>query len=95
MFAHQRLDVGNHYGVKNAAEVRGVLEASRNVLAVFQGHSHANDHKEIEGIHYCTLVAMVEGPVASANGYSIVEIDNGGTIRISGFRKQASYAWPG
>ena len=61
MFAHQRLDVGNRYGVRNANEVRGVFEESGNVLAVLQGHSHKNDHNEIAGIHYCTMVAMVEG----------------------------------
>ena len=54
VFAHQRLDVANDYGVKNAAEVRKVLEGSGKVLAVFQGHSHKNDYKEIGGIHYCT-----------------------------------------
>ena len=70
VFAHQRLDVSNHYGVKNSAEVRNVLEASGNVLAVFQGHSHKNDPNEIGGIHYCTLVAMVEGSGAENNGYS-------------------------
>ena len=61
VFAHQRLDVENNHGVKNAADVRAVLERSGKVRAVFQGHSHKNDHEEINGIHYCTLVAMVEG----------------------------------
>ena len=61
VFAHQRLDVSNNHGVKNNADVRKILEDSKRVLAVFQGHSHQNDLKEIGGIHYCTLVAMVEG----------------------------------
>ena len=61
VFAHQRLDVSNHYGVRNADSVRKLFEESGRVLAVFQGHSHKNDHNEIGGIHYCTLVAMVEG----------------------------------
>jgi predicted phosphodiesterase len=94
VFAHQRLDVSNHYGVKNAAAVRKVLEGSGNVLAVFQGHSHKNDHKEIGGIHYCTMVAMVEGKGSESNGYSLVKIGSAGTIEISGFRKQANYDWP-
>ena len=59
VFAHQRLDVSNHYDVKNAAEVRKLLEKSGKMLAVFQGHSHKNDYKDMGGIHYCTLVAMV------------------------------------
>jgi len=95
VFAHQRLDVDNHYGVKNAAEVRRVLEESGKVLAVFQGHSHRNDHKDITGIHYCTLVAMVEGSGAENNGYSLVAIADDGTIHVQGFRKQADYMWQG
>jgi hypothetical protein len=54
---------------------------SDKVLAVFQGHSHKNDPKEINGIHYCTLVAMVEGSGAENNGYSTMDILDGGTIR--------------
>lgn len=93
VFAHQRLDVSNHYGVKNAAEVRKLLEESGRVLAVFQGHSHRNDHKEIAGIHYCTLVAMVEGSGAESNGYSVMSLATDGTIGIEGFRRQARYDW--
>ncbi len=94
VFAHQRLDVSNHYGVKNAAQVRKRLEESGKVLAVFQGHSHKNDHNDIAGIHYCTLVAMVEGSGAESNGYSLMNIAGDGTITIKGFRKQAQYDWP-
>jgi alkaline phosphatase len=94
VFAHQRLDVGNHYGVKNAADVRKVLEKTGNVLAVFQGHSHKNEHREIDDIHYCTLVAMVEGSGAENNGYSVMSLTLDGTIQVTGFRKQVKYAWP-
>ena len=93
VFAHQRLDVDNNYGVKNAGAVRKILEESKKVLAVFQGHSHKNDHKEVAGIHYCTLVAMVEGSGEKNNGYSTMDIFKDGTIRITGFRKQSSYEW--
>lgn len=93
VFAHQRLDVANNHGVKNQAQVRQILEASGKVLAVFQGHSHQNDLNEIAGIHYCTLVAMVEGSGKVNNGYSVMEISPGGTIRLTGFRKQVSRQW--
>lgn len=95
VFAHQRLDVSTHYGVKNCVEVRRALEAGGNVLAVFQGHSHQNDLNNINGIHYCTLVAMVEGSGETNNGYSTLEIDPDGTLRLSGFRNQDNYEWPG
>ncbi len=94
VFAHQRLDVANNHGVKNNAEVRKILEDSGNVQVVFQGHSHKNDLKRIGGIHYCTLVAMVEGSGESNNGYSVMEIDDDDNIRITGFRNQHSHRWP-
>ena len=93
VFAHQRLDVSNNHGVKNCQAVRKILESSGHVLAVFQGHSHQNDVHEIGGIHYCTLVAMVEGSGMENNGYSIVDLSIDGTIMVKGFRKQANYLW--
>lgn len=93
VFVHQRLDGENDHCVKNAGEVRKVLETSGGVLAVFQGHSHKNDLSNIRGIHYCTLVAMVEGSGPQNNGYALMDVLEGGAIRVSGFRKQATYAW--
>lgn len=93
VFAHQRLDVSTDHGVKNCPEVQKVLEESGKVLAVFQGHSHQNDLKDIGGIHYCTLVAMVEGSGSENNGYSVMEIAPDSTIRLTGFRKQSGYDW--
>ncbi|MEM0925699.1 MAG: alkaline phosphatase [Planctomycetota bacterium] len=93
VFAHQRLDVSNHHGVNNCAEVRKVMEDSGTVLAVFQGHSHKNDLNDIGGIHYCTLVAMVEGSGDAHSGYSSLSLTGDGTIEIEGFRKQRSYHW--
>ena len=93
VFAHQRFDVGSPYGVKNAAEIRTILEESGNVIAVFQGHSHHNDYKEINGVHYCTLVAMVEGAGVENNGYSTLEFAANGDVRVQGFRKQKHHHW--
>ncbi len=93
VFAHQRLDNGGAHEVKNAADVRKLLESSGRVRAVFQGHSHKNDHQEIAGIHYCTLVAMVEGAGPDSSGYSLMDVLADGTIRLTGFRKQDNYTW--
>jgi alkaline phosphatase len=93
VFAHQRLDVGSPYGVKNAGKVRTILEESGNVVAVFQGHSHKNDYQEINGVHYCTLVAMVEGAGVENNGYSTLEVAANGNVRVQGFRKQKHHTW--
>ncbi|WP_169977864.1 metallophosphoesterase family protein [Tautonia rosea] len=93
IFAHQRLDDPGPHGVRNAEVVRDILEASGKVRAVFQGHSHQNDLREMGGIPYCTLVAMVEGSGADQNGYAVVDLLDDGTIRVDGFRRQSDYAW--
>lgn len=93
VFVHQRLDVEPPYGVSNAPEIRQILEESGRVLAVFQGHHHRGDYQEIRGIHYCTLAAMIEGPGPESNAYAILDILPGDTLRLTGFRKQRSYAW--
>ncbi|MCG6158135.1 metallophosphoesterase [Rubinisphaera margarita] len=93
VFVHQRLDVSNSYGVKNASEVRQVFEESGKVLAVFQGHSHKNDLKDINGIHYCVHRAMVEGSGPENNGYSMLDVFADGSIRVTGFREQQDYQW--
>lgn len=95
VLAHQRLDVADDYGVKNAADVRRVLEGSGKVLAVFQGHSHKNDYKEIGGVHYATLVAMVEGAGAASSGYSTVAVKADGSVIVTGSHRQKGYEWAG
>lgn len=88
MLAHQRLDADKAHAVRNAPEVRALLEKSGKVLAVFQGHSHRNDYQQIAGIHYTTLVAMVEGSGAENNGYSMLDVLADGSLRLQGFRRQ-------
>lgn len=93
VFAHQRFDVANNHGVKNAKKVREIFESTGNVVAVFQGHSHQNDLKEIAGIPYCTLVAMVEGSGLEKSGFGVIEVDSLGNLKLQGFRQQKNRAW--
>ncbi|MEN3941375.1 metallophosphoesterase [Prosthecobacter sp. SYSU 5D2] len=90
ILAHQRLDLDAAHAVKNAAEVRALLEKSKKVLAVFQGHSHKNDLQEINGIPYCTLAAMIEGTGPENNSYTLLDILPDSSLRLNGFRKQTS-----
>ena len=91
VFVHQRLDIEGDFGVKSASSVRKILEESGNVLAVFQGHSHENEHAEINGIHYCTLAAMIEGSGPDNSAYGILSVYEDGTLKLKGFRKQKDY----
>ncbi|MCF7784481.1 MAG: metallophosphoesterase [Prosthecobacter sp.] len=90
IFAHQRLDMDKAHAVRNAAQVRALLEKSGKVLAVFQGHSHKNDYQQIASIHYTTLVAMVEGSGAENNGYTMLDVMADGSMRLNGFRRQTN-----
>jgi len=90
VFIHQQLDgEGSHY-VKNANEVRHILQESNRVLAVFQGHNHAGHYSHLENIHYYTLKAMVEGTGERNNSYAIVEVYDNHDIVVSGYRRAMS-----
>lgn len=89
IFVHQRLDDDqNPHCVKNALIVRQILEESEKVMAVFQGHEHRGAYSQINGIHYCTLQALVEGSGLENNAYSLIHIHEDGLIKIDGLGKQ-------
>lgn len=73
VFVHQNLDtgVGIEYRIKNAPEIREILEKSGKVKRVIQGHYHPGHDMTIAGIPYHTVPAMCEG---YENRYEIMEI---------------------
>jgi predicted MPP superfamily phosphohydrolase len=94
IFIHQQLDGEGDYSVKNAAEVRHILERSGKVLAVIQGHRHEGQLNIMSHIPFYTLKAVVEGSGAGNNSYALVEIDRDFNIMITGFRKAVSLRLP-
>ena len=77
---------GRHF-INNASEVRQILERSKKVLAVFNGHQHTGRYNIINDIHYYTLKAVVEGQGTENNAYAIVEISADNNIVINGYRR--------
>lgn len=94
VFVHQRLDGEGDVFVTNAEQVRTLLETSGKVLAVFQGHHHQGAINQINGIHYYTLKAMVEGSKRDQNAYAIADLDAEGDITITGYRRAVSKDLP-
>ena len=93
VFIHQTLhNDGYRHCVLNAPEVRAVLESHGDVRAVFQGHMHFNQHVAINGIHYITLAAMVNGRTRESNPYGVVSLAGDGTVSFDGC-DQRDYAW--
>jgi len=90
VFIHQLLDGKGAVYVKNAPEVRRVLQESDRVLAVFQGHHHEGAYSRIEGIHYYTLTGVVEGSGLENNSYAIVELKRDHDLIVTGYRKAVS-----
>ena len=90
VFVHHRLDLAddNVYAPASSAKTRRILEESGKVRAVIQGHSHDSTYASINGIHYCTLRALVEGSGAANNAYAILNVFKDGTIRLDGFGAQ-------
>ena len=78
VLSHALLDDGQgDHMVRNAHEVRAILEDSGKELVVLQGHKHCGDFSRQKGIPYYTLKATVEGEeqtycwVVSAKGDSM------------------------
>ena len=79
--SHQRIDCAGKYSVKNDVAVREVITLSGKVKAVFQGHRHEDDLKQIEGTAYYTLGAHVEEA-----GPAVVTLDAKGVRLVRDFR---------
>ncbi|MEW4453436.1 metallophosphoesterase [Bremerella sp. JC817] len=94
VFVHQRLDLDapNHYAIGQSAAIRKILVDSKKVQAVFSGHSHANFHTSLQGIHYTVIRAVVTGSGQSNNGYALVNLFEDGSLKIEGKREQAAYS---
>jgi hypothetical protein len=90
VFIHQLLDGTGSVYVKNASEVRQILEASGKVLAVFQGHHHPGAYSYISGIHYYTLKGVIEGHGEDNNAYAIVDVHPDQNLTVTGYRKASS-----
>jgi predicted phosphodiesterase len=86
LFIHQILcDQNDHHGVKNADQVRQILEQHGHVLIVFQGHNHSGSHKTINGIHYVGIHPMVVG---ESNAYGELTLSSSGKLTLKGYGRQ-------
>lgn len=92
VFCHQCLAGNVHrlHIVKNAKDVRAVLEKSGKVKAVFTGHMHSGAIDRIGGVTYYSLRALVMNSGPEENAYALADVFADGSMRITGFRKAAN-----
>jgi 3',5'-cyclic AMP phosphodiesterase CpdA len=74
VFVHQPLNGNTKVSVSNGEKVRAVLEKSKKVRCVFQGHDHKGGYELINGIHYYTLKGLIEGDFPASNSFAIVSL---------------------
>lgn len=90
VFCHHPLYEFNKEGAKfhvnDYQRFQQLFEASGKVLAVFHGHVHAEEHAQINGIHYVTQLGMVDYQGLENNSFAIVEIDDK-SIHIKGYKR--------
>jgi 3',5'-cyclic AMP phosphodiesterase CpdA len=87
VFVHQQLDGTGAYYVRNAPQVREVLERSGKVIAVLQGHRHEGGFSTINGIPYFTFRGLIEGAGLWNSSYSIVDVMPDLEARVAGYRR--------
>lgn len=80
---------GNRYHVQNYRAVQSILETSRKVHLVFQGHVHESNIKKINGIHYITLLGMVDYEGLDNNAFNIVSLQDN-ECDIKGYARSKS-----
>lgn len=80
---------GHPYYITDYPRAQKLLEASGKVMAVFQGHVHQEDFVELNGIHYCTQLGMVDYSGLENNSFAIVEITSK-EIKIDGYKRAAT-----
>ncbi len=77
---------GNKYHINDFKEVQQILETSKKVLAVFQGHIHNEEFREINNIHYITQFGMVDYSGLENNSFAIVELTSN-SLKVEGFKR--------
>jgi len=72
IFSHMPLrPLNSAENLWNNEEIIDIIENSSNVVAFINGHNHAGDYVFKKGIHYITILGMVDTMI---NSYGILEI---------------------
>ena len=84
VFCHFPVFPANSHNLWNADEVMQLLEQYDEVKAYVNGHNHAGNYGEKNGIHYLTLKAMVD---TEENAYAVMQVFDD-RLEMSGFGRE-------
>ncbi len=72
IFCHFPVFPANAHNLLNDRDVLRVIDAHENVVAYINGHNHAGNYAERNGVHYLTIEGMVE--TENENAYAVIEV---------------------
>ena len=84
LMAHFPIYPENTHNLWNAEEIVALIDANDCVKAYFNGHNHAGNYGEKNGVHYITFKGMVD---TAESAYSTVEVTDT-ELRITGYGRQ-------
>lgn len=87
VFCHFPVYPENVHNLWNDTEVLQRLQAHRCVVAYMNGHNHAGNYGQKDGVHYLTLPGMVETPDTTAYATVHVEPDK---LQLVGYGRTPS-----
>lgn len=85
VIGHHPVYPANEHNAWNDAEILKELESAGNVVAYFNGHNHAGNYSEKNGIAYVNFHGMLDTPDTSA--YSVIQAFKD-RLEIDGFGRE-------
>lgn len=88
VFSHMPLrPLGASENLWNNEEIFDIIENNSNIVAFINGHNHAGDYVFKNGIHYITILGMVDTMI---NSYGILEIYKNRLV-LKGYGNQKTF----
>lgn len=72
VFNHFPAAPDDMHNLWNYKDMQALLGEYDNVMAYFNGHNHAGNYGEVNGVHYVTVEGMLE--TADTSAYAIIEV---------------------
>lgn len=85
VIGHHPVYPANEHNAWNDAEIIHELESAGNVVAYFNGHNHAGNYSEKNGISYVNFQGMLDTP--DTNAYSVIQVFKD-RLEIDGFGRE-------
>ena len=72
VFNHFPAAPDDMHNLWNYKDMQALLGEYDNVMAYFNGHNHAGNYGEVDGVHYVTVEGMLE--TADTSAYAVIEV---------------------